>query len=105
MSTATQSAVETSAPQQGPVRARRRLSRPVLVGLYLAGIALGAALSAVTDFAVTSTIVYGVVLRPLPFGEPDRLISVWGRRLVCWGVFFFCWVSYCSCWWWVLVAV
>jgi phosphate transport system permease protein len=78
MSTVTQSAPETSAAQQGPVRARRRLSRPALVGLYLAGIALGAALSAVTGFAVTSTVVYGVVLATLVVYVATRAVE--GRR-------------------------
>ena len=78
MSIATQSALETSVPQQEPVRARRRLSRPALVGLYLAGIALGAALSAVTGFAVTSTVVYGVVLATLVVYVATRAVE--GRR-------------------------
>jgi phosphate transport system permease protein len=78
MSIATQSALETSVPQQEPVRARRRLSRPALVGLYLAGVALGAALSAVTGFAVTSTVVYGVVLATLVVYAATRAVE--GRR-------------------------
>jgi phosphate transport system permease protein len=78
MSIATQSALETSVPQQEPVRARRRLSRPALVGLYLAGVALGAALSAVTGFAVTSTVVYGVVLATLVVYVATRAVD--GRR-------------------------
>jgi phosphate ABC transporter permease subunit PstA len=78
MSIATQSALETSVPQQEPVRARRRLSRPALVGLYLAGVALGAALSAVTGFAVTSTVVYGVVLATLVVYVATRAVE--GRR-------------------------
>jgi phosphate transport system permease protein len=78
MSTVTQSAVETSAPQQGSVRAQRRLSRPTLVGLYLVGIALGAGLSDVTGFAVTSTVVYGVVLATLVVYVATRAVE--GRR-------------------------
>jgi phosphate transport system permease protein len=64
MSTDTQAAPDVT-PQQGPVRVHRRLSRPALLGLYLAGVALGAALSAATGFAVTSTVIYGVVLGTL----------------------------------------
>ncbi|MFD2090042.1 phosphate ABC transporter permease PstA [Blastococcus deserti] len=51
--------------QQGPVRVHRRLPRLAPPGLYLAGIVLGAAVSAATGFAVTSTVVYGVVLGTL----------------------------------------
>jgi phosphate ABC transporter permease subunit PstA len=64
MSTDTQAAPDVTR-QQGPVRVHRRLSRPALLGLYLAGVALGAALSAGTGFAVTSTVIYGVVLGTL----------------------------------------
>jgi phosphate ABC transporter permease subunit PstA len=64
MSTDTQAAPDVT-PQQGPVSVHRRLSRPALLGLYLAGVALGAAVSAGTGFAVTSTVTYGVVLGTL----------------------------------------
>jgi phosphate transport system permease protein len=64
MSTDTQAAPDVTR-QQGPVSVHRRLSRPALLGLYLAGVALGAALSAGTGFAVTSTVIYGVVLGTL----------------------------------------
>jgi phosphate ABC transporter permease subunit PstA len=64
MSTDTQAAPDVTR-QQGPVSVHRRLSRTALLGLYLAGVALGAALSAGTGFAVTSTVIYGVVLGTL----------------------------------------
>lgn len=77
MSTATQSAPETAA-QPGPVRVDRRLPRFAALGLYLAGIALGAALSALTGFAVTSTVVYGVVLGTVAVYVGSRAVE--GRR-------------------------
>jgi phosphate ABC transporter permease subunit PstA len=78
MSTDTQSAPETAVPQQTAVRTQRRLSRVVLVGLYLAGIALGTGLSALTGFAVTSTVIYGVVLGTLAVFVATRAVE--GRR-------------------------
>jgi phosphate transport system permease protein len=62
----------------GPVRTRRRLPRPVPPGLFLAGLALGAALSALTGFSVALTVVYGVVLGTLAVYLVSR--SVEGRR-------------------------
>ncbi|WP_029433597.1 phosphate ABC transporter permease PstA [Blastococcus sp. URHD0036] len=78
MSTDIRSAPETSSPAQGPVRVERRLSRLALWGLYLAGIALGAALSAATGFSITSTAVYGVVLGTLAVYVATRVVQ--GRR-------------------------
>jgi phosphate ABC transporter permease subunit PstA len=78
MSIDTQSAPETSAPQRGPVRVERRLPRFAPLGLYLAGIALGAALSALTGFSVTSTVIYGVILGTLAVYVASRAVE--GRR-------------------------
>ena len=64
MSTDTQAAPDL-APEQGSVNVHGRLPRLALPGLYLGGVALGAALSAATGFAVTSTVIYGVVLGTL----------------------------------------
>ena len=78
MSTATRSAPATTPPRPGPVRVDRRLPRFAPLGLYLAGIALGAALSAATGFSVTSTVVYGVVLGTLAVFVASRAVE--GRR-------------------------
>ncbi|MGY1660841.1 phosphate ABC transporter permease PstA [Geodermatophilus sp. SYSU D00705] len=78
MSTDTQSAPEVSAPSRGPVRVERRLPRPAPLGLYLVGIGLGAALSAATGFAVTSTVIYGVILGTLAVYVVSRAVE--GRR-------------------------
>jgi phosphate ABC transporter permease subunit PstA len=77
MSTDTQAAPDVT-PQQGPVSVHHRLSRPALLGLYLAGVALGAAVSAGTGFAVTSTVTYGVVLGTLVVYIGTRAVE--GRR-------------------------
>jgi phosphate transport system permease protein len=62
----------------GPVRRSRRLPRGAAVGLYLAGIALGALLSALTGFSLALTVVYGVVLGTLAVYAATRLVE--GRR-------------------------
>jgi phosphate transport system permease protein len=78
MSTDTQSAPEVSAQPGGPVRVERRLPRSAPLGLYLVGVVLGAALSAVTGFSVTSTVIYGVVLGTLVVYVVSRAVE--GRR-------------------------
>jgi phosphate ABC transporter permease subunit PstA len=78
MSTDTQSAPVTSSPQQEPVRVERRLPRAAVPGLYLGGVALGAAMSAATGFSVTSTVIYGVVLGTLAVFAGTRAVE--GRR-------------------------
>jgi phosphate transport system permease protein len=60
------------------VRSRSRLPRFAPLGLYLAGIALGAGLSALTSFSVTSTAIYGVVLGTLAVYVFSRAVE--GRR-------------------------
>jgi len=77
MSIDTQSAPEV-ANRQGPVRVHRRLPRLAPLGLYLIGLGLGAALSAATGFAVTSTLIYGVVLGTLAVYVATRAVE--GRR-------------------------
>ena len=76
MSTDTQAAPPVE--QQPPLRAHRRLPRLAPLGVYLAGIAGGAGLSAAIGFSVTSTVVYGVVLGTLAVYVVTR--SVEGRR-------------------------
>jgi phosphate ABC transporter permease subunit PstA len=78
MSTDTQSALEAPAPERGPVRVERRLPRFAPLGLYLAGIALGAGLSTLTGFSVTSTVIYGVIFGTLAVYVAARAVE--GRR-------------------------
>jgi phosphate transport system permease protein len=77
MSTDTQSA-PAPAQQQRHVAVPRTLPRPAPLGLYLAGIALGAGLSALTGFSITSTVIYGVVLGTLAVYVATRAVE--GRR-------------------------
>ena len=53
---------------------RRRPAFTALATLTLA-LAIGA-------LTAVSSIVYGVLLRPLPFQQPDRLVSVWENNPV-----------------------
>ncbi|MGY1811640.1 phosphate ABC transporter permease PstA [Blastococcus sp. SYSU D00820] len=78
MSTDTQSAPLAKAPQRGPVRVQRRLPRYAPTGLYLAGLALGAALAAVTGSGIALAVVYGVVLGTLAVYLASRAVE--GRR-------------------------
>jgi phosphate transport system permease protein len=78
MSTSTQSPVRVAGDPQGPIRSQRRLPRYAGVGLYAAGIALGAALSALTGFSVALTVIYGVVLGILAVYVGSRAVE--GRR-------------------------
>jgi phosphate transport system permease protein len=79
MSTDTQSApAPAPAQQQRRVAVHRKLPRPAPLGLYLAGIALGAGLSALTGFSITSTVIYGVVLGTLAVYVATRAVE--GRR-------------------------
>jgi phosphate transport system permease protein len=78
MSTDIRPAPEIAERQQGPVRVHRRLPRLAPLGLYLAGIALGAGLSALTGFSVTSTVIYGVICGTLAVYLATRAVE--GRR-------------------------
>ncbi|PWW22616.1 phosphate transport system permease protein [Geodermatophilus normandii] len=78
MSIDTQSAPQPTRHASGPVRSRRRLPRFAPLGVYLAGVALGAALSALTGFSLVTTVVYGVVLGTLAVYVVSR--SVEGQR-------------------------
>jgi phosphate transport system permease protein len=77
MSTDIQAAPDV-APQRGSVRPHGRLPRLVPLALYLTGVALGAVLSAVTGFSVTSTVIYGVALGTLAVYVATRAVE--GRR-------------------------
>lgn len=78
MSTDTTTALKTPAPAPGPVRVERRLPKVAPLGLFLAGIALGAGLSTLTGFSIATTVIYGVVLGTLAVYLVSR--SVEGRR-------------------------
>jgi phosphate transport system permease protein len=78
MSTDTRSALPATTAGRNPVRVDRRLSRLAVVGLYLAGIALGAVLSAATGFSVTSTVMYGVLFGTLAVYVGSRVVE--GQR-------------------------
>ncbi len=78
MSTSTQSPTRVAEEPGGPIRRNRRLPRYAPLGLYLAGIALGAALSALTGFSIALTAVYGVVLGTLAVYTGARVVE--GRR-------------------------
>jgi phosphate transport system permease protein len=78
MSIDTQSAPQPTRHADGPVRTTRRLPRFAPLGLFLAGVAVGAALSALTGFSIATTVVYGVVLGTLAVYLASR--SVEGRR-------------------------
>ncbi|HJX44030.1 MAG TPA: phosphate ABC transporter permease PstA [Geodermatophilus sp.] len=78
MSTSTQSPVRVAGDPQGPIRSQRRLPRYAGLGLYAAGIVLGAALSALTGFSIALTVIYGVVLGTLAVYIGSRAVE--GRR-------------------------
>ncbi|GAB4080679.1 phosphate ABC transporter permease PstA [Modestobacter muralis] len=68
----------TSLGNSGPVREQRRLPRFAPLGLFLAGVAVGALLSALTGFSVALTVIYGVVLGSLFVYLVSRAVE--GRR-------------------------
>jgi phosphate transport system permease protein len=78
MSIDTRSAPRSTVSEPGPVHVQRRLPRFGPLGLYLGGVALGAALSAVTGFSVTSTVIYGVIFGTLLVYVASRAVE--GRR-------------------------
>jgi phosphate transport system permease protein len=78
MSTSTQSPVRVAEDPRGPIRPQRRLPRFAATGLYLAGIALGAVLSALTGFSIALTVIYGAVLGTLAVYVAARAVE--GRR-------------------------
>ncbi|MGY1695006.1 MULTISPECIES: phosphate ABC transporter permease PstA [unclassified Geodermatophilus] len=75
MSTETQSPVRVTGEPGAPIRARRRLPRSAPLGLYAAGVALGAALSALTGFSVALTVVYGAVLGTVAVYAGSRAVE------------------------------
>ncbi|MPR00425.1 phosphate ABC transporter permease PstA [Modestobacter sp. I12A-02628] len=68
----------TSAASPGPVQTQRRLPRFAAAGLFLAGVAVGALLSALTGFSLALTVLYGVVLGTLAVYAVSRQVE--GRR-------------------------
>ncbi len=80
MTTATQPTMQSAPelPAQQAVPARRRLPRYAPHGLYLAGIAVAAGLSALAGTGVLATVVYGVVLGTLAVYVATRAVE--GRR-------------------------
>jgi phosphate transport system permease protein len=77
MSTATRMP-RTGAPDRGQLRSQRRLPRWAPLGLYLLGVVLGAALSALTGFSIALTVIYGAVLGTLLVYLVSRQVE--GRR-------------------------
>jgi phosphate transport system permease protein len=75
MSTDVQAAPPVSSQQPGQVHSHRKLPRFAPTGLYLAGIAVGAGLSALTGFSVTSTVVYGILLGTLAVYVASRAVE------------------------------
>jgi phosphate transport system permease protein len=75
MSTETQSPVRVTQEPGGSIRPQRRLPRYAAAGLYAAGLALGAALSALTGFSIALTVVYGVVLGTIALYVGARLVE------------------------------
>jgi phosphate transport system permease protein len=75
MSTETQSPVRVTKEPTGSIRPQRRLPRFAAAGLYAAGIALGAVLSALTGFSIALTVVYGVVLGTVAVYVGARLVE------------------------------
>ncbi|PRY52176.1 phosphate ABC transporter membrane protein 2 (PhoT family) [Geodermatophilus tzadiensis] len=78
MSTSTQSPTRVAEEPGGAIRRNRRLPRYAPLGLYVAGIALGAVLSALTGFSIALTAVYGAVLGTLAVYTGARAVE--GRR-------------------------
>jgi phosphate transport system permease protein len=78
MSTQTPVAPAPSPAHPGPVRSHRRLPRFAATGVYLAGLAIGALLSALTGFNVALAVVYGAVLGTLAVWLTSRAVE--GRR-------------------------
>ncbi|MGY1830437.1 phosphate ABC transporter permease PstA [Geodermatophilus sp. SYSU D01180] len=75
MSTSTQSTLQVAPDPSGPVPRRSRLPRFAAVGLYAAGIAVGALLSALTGFSIALTVVYGAVLGTLAVYVGSRVVE------------------------------
>ncbi|WP_222268415.1 phosphate ABC transporter permease PstA [Modestobacter marinus] len=78
MSTQTSPAPAPVTERPGPVQSHRRLPRFAATGLYLAGLVLGALLSALTGFNLALTVVYGAVLGTLAVWLTSRAVE--GRR-------------------------
>jgi phosphate transport system permease protein len=75
MSTSTQSPVRAAREPEGPIGPRRRLPRFAALGLYLAGIAVGALLSTLTGFSIALTVIYGAVLGTLAVYVGSRAVE------------------------------
>jgi phosphate transport system permease protein len=75
MSTSTQSPVRVAGDDDAPIRPRRRLPRFAVLGLFCAGIALGALLSALTGFSIALTVIYGTILGTLAVYVGSRAVE------------------------------
>ncbi|MGY1688459.1 phosphate ABC transporter permease PstA [Geodermatophilus sp. SYSU D00867] len=75
MSTSTQSTLQVAPEPSGPVPRRSHLPRFAPLGLYAAGIAVGALLSALTGFSVALTVIYGAVLGTLAVYVGSRVVE------------------------------
>jgi phosphate transport system permease protein len=78
MSTSTQSALQVAPESKGPVPRRRHLPRFAPLGLYAAGVVVGALLSALTGSGIALTVVYGAILGTLAVYIGSRAVE--GRR-------------------------
>ncbi|MGX5657903.1 phosphate ABC transporter permease PstA [Geodermatophilus nigrescens] len=75
MSTSTQSPVRVSEEPSGPIRPQRKLPRYAGLGLYVAGLAAGALLAALTGSGIALAVVYGVVLGTLAVYVGSRAVE------------------------------
>jgi phosphate transport system permease protein len=78
MSTDTRSAPPSAPARPVPARGRRRLPSWGPTALFLAGVLVGALLSALTGFSVVLTVIYGTVLGTLAVYVASRAVE--GRR-------------------------
>ncbi|MGY1713025.1 MULTISPECIES: phosphate ABC transporter permease PstA [Geodermatophilus] len=75
MSTSTQSPVRVAEEPSGPIRPQRKLPRYAGLGLYVAGLAAGALLAALTGSGIALAVVYGVVLGTLAVYVGSRAVE------------------------------
>ncbi|WP_448641271.1 phosphate ABC transporter permease PstA [Geodermatophilus sp. URMC 63] len=78
MSTSTRSALQVAPEPDGSVPRHRSLPRWAPLGLYLAGVALGALVSLLTGFSIALTVLYGAILGTIAVHVGSRVVE--GRR-------------------------